>query len=397
MEMKLSEKAMAIKPSVTLEIAAKAKEMKSRGEDVISFSVGEPDYNTPENIRAAGIKAINEGITKYTPASGMVELKEAVCHKLLNENNLEYSPKDIIVSNGGKHSIYNALMAITNPGDEVIISVPYWVSYPDLVSIAGGIPRFVETKEENEFKFSVADLEKVRTPNTKAIILNSPSNPTGSIYNYEELKEIAEWAVKNKIIVISDELYERLIYGEDKHISIASINDEIKEYTIVINGMSKAYSMTGWRIGFTASNEKIAKIMGNLQSHTTSNPSSISQYASITGLMDDKSSLEEMKTQFELRRNYIVEEINKINGLSCKMPKGAFYVMVNFTELKGKEINGYKIENSIDFANLLLDEVKVAVVPGVAFGDDDFIRLSYATSLDNIKEGIKRVKDLLNK
>lgn len=397
MEMKLSEKAMAIKPSVTLEIAAKAKEMKGRGEDVISFSVGEPDYNTPENIRTAGIKAINEGITKYTPASGMVELKEAVCHKLLNENNLQYSPKDIIVSNGGKHSIYNALMAITNPGDEVIISVPYWVSYPDLVSIAGGVPKFVETTEENDFKFSVADLENVRTPNTKAIILNSPSNPTGSIYNYEELKEIAEWAVKNKIFVISDELYERLIYGEDKHISIASINDEIKEYTIVINGMSKAYSMTGWRIGFTASNEKIAKIMGNLQSHTTSNPSSISQYASITGLMDDKSSLEEMKTQFELRRNYIVEEINKINGLSCKMPKGAFYVMVNFTELKGKEINGYKIENSIDLANLLLDEVKVAVVPGVAFGDDDFIRLSYATSLDNIKDGIKRVKELLNK
>lgn len=397
MEMKLSEKAMAIKPSVTLEIAAKAKEMKGRGEDVISFSVGEPDYNTPENIRTAGIKAINEGITKYTPASGMVELKEAVCHKLLNENNLQYSPKDIIVSNGGKHSIYNALMAITNPGDEVIISVPYWVSYPDLVSIAGGVPKFVETTEENDFKFSVADLENVRTPNTKAIILNSPSNPTGSIYNYEELKEIAEWAVKNKIFVISDELYERLIYGEDKHISIASINDEIKEYTIVINGMSKAYSMTGWRIGFTASNEKIAKIMGNLQSHTTSNPSSISQYASITGLMDDKSSLEEMKTQFELRRNYIVEEINKITGLSCKMPKGAFYVMVNFTELKGKEINGYKIENSIDLANLLLDEVKVAVVPGVAFGDDDFIRLSYATSLDNIKDGIKRVKELLNK
>lgn len=396
MGMNLSKRALAIEPSVTLEISAKAKSMKSRGEDVISFSVGEPDYNTPENIRNAGIEAINEGITKYTPASGMMELKEAVCNKLKKENNLAYLPENILISNGGKHSIYNALMAIINPGDEIIISIPYWVSYPDLVKIAGGIPKFIETKEENDFKFNVADLERVRTPNTKAIILNSPSNPTGSIYNYDELKEIADWAVKHKIFVISDELYEKLIYGEDAHVSIASINDEIKQYTIVINGMSKAYSMTGWRIGFAAANKEIIKVMGNLQSHTTSNPCSISQHASIAGLTEDQTSVEEMKKQFEIRRNYITENINTINGLSCKMPKGAFYVMVNFTEIRGKEIDGYRIENSVDFANLLLDKVKVAVVPGIAFGDDDFIRLSYATSLDNIKEGLKRIKMLLN-
>lgn len=396
MEMSLSKRALSIEPSVTLEIAAKAKSMKGRGEDVISFSVGEPDFNTPENIRNAGIKAINTGITKYTPASGMVELKEAVCQKLNKENNLEYLPENILISNGGKHSLYNALMAIINPGDEVIISIPYWVSYPDLVKISGGIPAFIETKEDNEFKFTVEDLEKVKTTNTKAIILNSPSNPTGSIYNYDELKEIADWSVKNKIFIISDELYEKLLYDGDEHVSIASINREVKDYTILINGMSKAYSMTGWRIGFSAAHKDIIKIMGNIQSHTTSNPSSISQYASITGLLEDQSSVDQMKKQFEIRRNYITEEINTINGLSCKMPKGAFYVMVNFTDLRGKEINGYKIENSVDFANLLLDEVKVAVVPGIAFGDDNFIRLSYATSLENIKEGINRIKQLLN-
>lgn len=395
MEMNLSKRALSIEPSVTLEIAAKAKAMKGRGEDVISFSVGEPDYNTPENIRNAGIKAINEGITKYTPASGMIELKEAVCQKLNNENNLKYLAENILISNGGKHSLYNALMSITNPGDEIIISTPYWVSYPDLVKIAGGTPVFIETKEENDFKFTVADLEKVKTSNTKAIILNSPSNPTGSIYNYDELKEIGNWAVENKIFIISDELYEKLLY-DGEHVSIASISQEIKDYTILINGMSKAYSMTGWRIGFAAAHKDIIKVMGNIQSHTTSNPSSISQYASIAGLLEDQSSVEEMKKQFEVRRNYISEQINTINGLSCKKPKGAFYVMVNFTKLRGKEINGYKIENSVDFANLLLDEVKVAVVPGIAFGDDDFIRLSYATSLENIKEGVERIKDLLN-
>ena len=394
--MNLSKKALSIKPSVTLEISAKAKLMKSNGEDVISFSVGEPDYNTPENIRNAGIKAIEDGITKYTPASGMSELKEAVCKKLKNENGLDYSVENILISNGGKHSIYNALMAIINPGDEVIISTPYWVSYPDLVNIADGVPKFIETKEENEFKFSVEDLDKARTPRTKAIILNSPSNPTGSIYNYEELRDIAEWAVKNNVLVISDELYEKLIYGEDEHVSIAGINEKIKENTILINGMSKAYSMTGWRIGFAAANKEIIKVMGNLQSHTTSNACSVSQYASIAGLLEDQTSVEEMKKQFEIRRDYITEEINTIDGLSCKKPKGAFYVMANYSKFKGREISGCKVENSVDFANLLLDKAKVAVVPGIAFGDDDFIRLSYATSLENIKKGINRIKELLN-
>ena len=395
--MELSSKALAIKPSVTLEIAAKAKEMKSRGEDVISFSVGEPDYNTPQNIRNAGIEAIETGITKYTAASGTIELKEAICQKLEKENNLDYSPKNILVSNGGKHSIYNALLAIINPEDEVIISSPYWVSYPDLVNIAGGIPKFIETSEENDFKFNLNDLNRVKSPNTKALILNSPSNPTGSIYKYDELKEIAEWALLNNIYIISDELYEKLIYDNYEHVSIANLNPKIKDNTILINGMSKAYSMTGWRIGYAAAKEEIISTMANIQSHTTSNPSSISQHASVAGLLEDQSSVQEMKVQFELRRNYLTEEINKIQGLSCKKPKGAFYVMANFSKLKGKEIKGAKIENSIDFANLLLEESKVAVVPGIAFGDDNFIRLSYANSIENIKEGVNRIKSLLNK
>ncbi|WFA09737.1 pyridoxal phosphate-dependent aminotransferase [Tissierella sp. Yu-01] len=391
----LSKKGLAIEPSVTLEISAKAKALKQQGVDIISFSVGEPDFNTPENIRDEGIRAIRDGLTKYTPTSGILELKEAICNKLKKDNYLDYHPNNIIISNGGKHSIYNALMAILNPDDEVIIGVPYWVSYPDLVNIAGGIPVYVQTKEENDFKFNVNELEKAKTNKTKAIILNSPSNPTGSIYTEDELREIAKWAVENNIIVISDELYEKLIYDGYKHISIASFNDEIKRLTIVINGMSKAYSMTGWRIGYTAASEEIIKIMGNIQSHTTSNPSSIAQYASVVGLEGDQTSVEEMRIEFNKRRIYITELINSIKKLSCKTPKGAFYIMVNFSDLKGKVIHGIEIKTSLDFANLLLEKANVAVVPGIAFGDDNYIRLSYATSMENIKEGIKRIKDCI--
>lgn len=394
MELNLSKKGLQISPSVTLDITAKAKAMKAEGIDVISFGAGEPDFNTPENIRKEGIRAIEEGLTRYTAASGIIELKEAICHNFKELDGLDYLPNNIIVSSGAKHSIYNALMAIINPEDEVIIGVPYWVSYPELVKIAGGKPVYVETKEENEFKFTVSDLDKILTNKTKAIILNSPSNPTGAIYNEEELKEIANWAVENNIFVISDEIYARLVY-EGKHISIASFNQEIKDLTIVVNGMSKAYAMTGWRIGYVAAHEDVIKVMSNLQSHTTSNPCSMSQYASVIGLLGDQSSVSDMKKQFEERRNYMAEKVNSIPNLSCKKPKGAFYIMVNITKVKGKTIEGVKINRSLDFAKVLLDKENVAVIPGIGFGDDDYIRLSYATSMENIIEGLDRIENIL--
>ncbi|MFA5524547.1 MAG: pyridoxal phosphate-dependent aminotransferase [Tissierellales bacterium] len=391
----LSTKALMISPSITLDITAKAKEMRDKGIDVISFGAGEPDFNTPKNIQEAGINAIKCGNTRYTATSGIPELKSAICEKLSKENDLDYKPSNIIVSNGAKQSIFNSLFAILNPGDEVIMPVPYWVSYPEFITLSGGKPIPVETKEENSFKFVLEDLNRALTQKTKAIILNSPSNPTGAAYNQEELKAIAEWAVKNNIFVISDEIYEKLIYDNNKHISIASFGEEIKRLTIVINGMSKAYAMTGWRIGYAAADEEIVKVMTNVQSHTTSNACSISQYASVEGLVGDQSMLEEMKEQFILRRNYMVDKINSINGLSCKKPLGAFYVMANISKLKGKIISGKTISNSLDLANLLLDEAKVAIVPGSAFGADDFIRLSYATSMNNIEEGLKRIEQIL--
>lgn len=391
----LSRKALAIEPSITLEISAKAKALKDSGVDVISFSIGEPDFNTPDNIRQEGKRAIEEGLTKYTPVGGIPQLKKAVCKRLKIDNNLDYSPENILVSSGGKHSIYNALMAILNPGDEVIIGVPYWVSYPEMVRLADGVPVFIETKEENDFKFSVLDLEKIKTTSTKALIINTPSNPTGSIYSENELREIAEWAVENDVFVISDELYEKLIYDNYKHVSIASFNDQIKDLTILINGMSKAYAMTGWRIGFTAAHKDIIKLMNNLQGQTTSNPSSIAQYASVVGLNDDLSSLDEMKKEFDKRRIYMYETINSIKGLSCRRPKGAFYIMLNISKLKGRTIKGINVDSSLDISNLLLDKGNVAVVPGIAFGDDNYIRLSYATSMENIEEGLKRIRQVV--
>lgn len=395
MNFNLSEKGLRIAPSITLEITAKAKAMKESGIDVVSFGAGEPDFNTPENIQNEGIRAIKEGLTRYTPASGIVELKKAICEKLKKDNNLEYKPSNIIISSGAKHSIHNALMAILNPGDEVIFAVPYWVSYPELVRLADGVPVYIETKEENDFKFNVDDLNKVLTNKTKAIILNSPSNPTGSIYTEEELRDIANWAVKNNIFIVSDEIYEKLVYDDNKHISIASFNEDIKRLTILINGMSKAYAMTGWRIGYAAAHEDIIKVMSNIQSHATSNPCSISQYASIEGLLGDQNSVEGMKKHFVERRNYMVETINSIKGLSCRKPQGAFYIMINFTQLLGKTIKGKLINSSLDFASLLLEEGKVAVVPGIAFGDDKYVRLSYATSMENIKKGLERIKQIV--
>lgn len=395
--MLLSKKALSISPSSTLTIDAKAKKMKAEGIDIVGFGAGEPDFDTPLHIKEAAIKAINEGFTKYTPASGTLELKEAVCRKFKRDNNLIYKPSNIVISNGAKHSLVNVFQAILNPGDEVIIPAPFWVSYPEMVKIADGTPVILNTTEEESFKFSIDKLEKAITSKTKAIVLNSPSNPTGMIYTEDELKAIADLAVKKGIFVVSDEIYEELIYDGYKHVSIASINDEIKDLTIVVNGVSKSYSMTGWRIGYTASNEQIANIMGNVQSHATSNPNSIAQKAALAALEGPQDIIDEMAAEFVKRRDYMVDRINKIPGLSCIKPNGAFYVMMNISKIIGKEICGTVVKGSDDFANLLLEKANVALVPGSGFGTDIHVRLSYATSLKNITEGLNRIENFLNK
>lgn len=395
--MELSRKAKMINESVTLEITAKAKALKAEGVDVLSFGAGEPDFNTPENIIEAAILAMKEGKTKYTPTAGIVELREAVCKKLKEENGLSYTSKQIVVSTGAKQSLANSLMAILNPGDEVIIAVPYWVSYPELVRLSDGVPVLVETKEENNFKLTLKDLEKSYTEKTKAIIINSPNNPTGVVYTEAELLVIANFAKEKDLIIISDEIYEKLIYGGEKHISIASLSEDAYSRTIVINGFSKSAAMTGWRIGYTACSEEITKLMINIQSHTTSNTCSVTQYAALEALRGPKDELSKMLVEFEKRRNYMVERLENVKDVSIIKPMGAFYVMINIERYFGKTVNGKKVESSLDFSSLLLDIEKVAVIPGIAFGLDNYIRLSYATSFDVIEKGLNRIEEFLSK
>jgi len=397
MSIELSKKHLNLSPSMTLSIAAKAAELKAQGKDVIGFGVGEPDFNTPKHIIDKAIEAMNKGITGYTAASGTPELKKAICNKLKKDNGLEYSPNQIIVSNGAKHSIYNALQAICNPGDEVLVGIPYWVSYPELVKMADAEPVFIEGKEENEFKMTPEGIKEKITPKTKAILLNSPGNPTGTVYTKAELRAIAELMAEHNIVIISDEIYEKLIYGNEEHVSVASFNEKIKDLTIVVNGLSKGYAMTGWRIGYTASNKEIAKVMGNIQSHATSNPNTMAQYASVEALEGDQSSIEEMKVEFNKRRKFMVKRINEIKGVSCIEPQGAFYVMMNIKELKGKTIAGKVVKDSIEIAEVILEKAQVALVPGIAFGSDDYLRLSYANSLENIESGLNRIDDFLSK
>jgi aspartate aminotransferase len=394
--MELSKKAKSISPSSTLAIDAKAKKMKADGIDVIGFGAGEPDFDTPVHIKEAAIKAINEGFTKYTPASGTLDLKQAICRKLKKDNGLEYAPSNIVISNGAKHSLVNAFQAICNPGDEVIIPAPYWVSYPEMVKLADGVPVIINTTEKDGFKFTISQLKEAITDKTKAIVLNSPSNPTGMIYSKDELNKIADLAVSKGIFIVSDEIYEKLVYDGFEHFSIASLNEKIKELTILVNGVSKTYAMTGWRIGYTASDAEIAKIMGNVQSHATSNPNSIAQKAAVAALDGPQDDVEMMVKEFINRRDYMVERINSIPGLSCIKPNGAFYVMMNISKLIGKEINGVVIKGSDDLANLLLEKAKVALVPGSGFGTDVNVRLSYATSLKNITEGLNRIEKFLS-
>jgi aspartate aminotransferase len=396
--MELSRMALSISSSPTLAIDAKAKAMKAEGIDVIGFGAGEPDFDTPENIKEAAIKAIIDGKTKYTPASGIPALKKAVVKKFRDENGIDYEESNIVISNGAKHSLFNTFMAVCNPGDEVIIPSPFWVSYPEFAKLCGAVPVFLRTEEKNGFGFRIDDLEKLLTNKTKAILINSPSNPTGMIYSDGLLTDIAGMAQERDLILISDEIYESLTYDGIVHKSIVTLCPEVKDRTIIINGVSKTYAMTGWRIGYSASSKKIAGVMGNIQSHGTSNPNTIAQYAALEALNGPKDLVTVMKTNFIKRRDHMVKAINDIPHLSCLKPEGAFYVMVNISKVKGLTYPcGNVIDSSDKFAETLLRDSNVAVVPGSGFGSDDHIRLSYATSLDDIVKGIDRLRNFVSK
>ena len=395
--MNLSKKAGNISPSITLSITAKANELKAQGVDVVSFGAGEPDFNTPQNIINAAIKAMQDGKTKYTPAGGILELKKTICKKFKEDNGLDYTTDQITISTGAKQCLANIFMAILNPGDEILIPIPYWVSYPELVKLADGVPVFVETLKENNYTYTIEDLEKAVSDKTKAILINSPNNPTGTIYNREELIEIAEFAKKHDLLIISDEIYEKLIYDGEKHISIASLSQDAFERTVVINGVSKTYAMTGWRLGYMAASKEITKLMTSIQSHMTSNVNTIAQYAAIEALNGPIEDLNTMVKEFERRRNFMVDRLSKIDGVSIIKPSGAFYIMVNISSYFNTTFKGEEIKNSLDFSRVLLDEEKVAVIPGAGFGLDEYIRLSYATSMDIIETGIDRIAMFINK
>jgi len=395
MELRISDKISKIAPSITLAIDAKLKQMIADGIKVYGFGAGEPDFDTPKYIRDAAIEAINNGMTRYTAAQGTMELRKAICAKLERENGLTYSPNQIIASSGAKHSLSNTFAAILNPGDEVILPVPYWVSYTEIIKLNGGVPVLVATNKENDFKMTKQELQNAITSKTKAILINTPNNPTGSIYSEQELRDIAKIAVANNLFVVSDEIYERLTYDGKKHISIASLGDDIKELTIVINGMSKAYAMTGWRLGYAAGNERLIKAMSSVQSHAVSHPNSITQHASAIALNGPQDDLHNMVEQFAKRSSYMYDRLSAIKGLKCLKPEGAFYVYVDITCYMGKSLCGQTIKSSLDFAQILLEKGQVAVIPGAAFGTDNFIRLSYATSMETIEKGIDRFESFI--
>ena len=394
--MELSKIALGIKPSSTLSITEKAGILRKEGKNVISFSVGEPDFDTPEHIKKAAVDAINEGFTKYTAAAGIIELRQAVAKKLKDDNGLDYDYTQIVISNGAKHSLTNALMAVLNPGDEVIIPAPYWLSYAEMVRLAGGTPVVVYTKQEEDFALTREVLESGYSDKTKAVIITTPSNPTGMVMTEKQLREIADFAVEKDIIVISDEIYEKLIYSDDKkHVSIASFGKEIYDRTITVNGVSKSYAMTGWRIGYTASSLKIAKLMSSMQSHMTSGPNSIAQKAALAAIAGPQDCVEDMRKEFEKRRDYIYDRVAKMPYVKTLKPEGAFYLFVDFSGTYGKTYKGEKLESAAQIGALLLDEALIAVVPCADFGMPDHIRFSYATSLENIKTGMDRLEKFL--
>jgi aspartate aminotransferase len=382
--MEISARAAQLTPSLTLSIDSKAKAMKAEGIDVCGFGAGEPDFDTPDHIKAAAIAALESGFTKYTPSAGLPELRQAIAEKLEADNQLTYRASQIVVSSGAKHSCYNAILATCQPGDEVLIPSPYWVSYPDMVRLAGADPVIVPTTERNGWKMRASDFENAMTPRTKMLILNSPGNPTGSVYTREELEAIVEVAAEEDIYILSDEIYEKLVYDDTKHVSIASLSPEAYGLTITVNGFSKAYAMTGWRLGYMAAPEAVAKAADNIQSHSTSHPCSFAQKGAIAALKGDQQPLADMRDEFSMRRDYMYDRITKIPNITAVKPLGAFYILVNISQL------GLSSQN---FADRLLSKANVAVVPGAAFGDDRTVRLSYATSIDIIKKGLDRFQD----
>ena len=395
MSLTLSKKAQAVKPSSTLAITAKAKELKSQGIDVVGFGAGEPDFNTPENVCDAAMKAIEEGFTKYTPASGTNELKEAISKKFKEFNGLDYKPNQIVISNGGKHALSNIFDAILNPGDEVIIPAPYWLSYPEMVKLSDGVPVIITGTKENGYKVTAKQVEDAITEKTKALVLNTPSNPTGMIYTEEELRAIADVVVKKDIYVVADEMYEYLIYGNEKHVSIASFNEEIYKRTITCSGLSKSYAMTGWRIGYTGSTPEIAKLMSSIQSHATSNPNSIAQAAAVEALNGPQDMVDSMKVEFDKRRQYMYKRVCEMPHVSTLEPKGAFYVFIDSEEVLAKEYKGQKIGTTSRLAEILLEDYAVAVIPCADFGFPNYIRLSYAISMEQIEKGLDRIENFL--
>ncbi|MFH1655442.1 MAG: pyridoxal phosphate-dependent aminotransferase [Candidatus Omnitrophota bacterium] len=381
--MNLSKRAKAVSESPTLAITSRVKQLKKQGSDIVNFAAGEPDFDTPQQIKQAAIKAINDGFTKYTPTAGTLELRQAVSDKFKKDNSLNYLSEQIVVSCGAKHSLYNVIQAIADAGDEIIIQAPYWVSYPEMVRLAEAEPVILETKASENFKIDPKKLGKIITKKTKALILNSPSNPTGVVYTAEELEEIAKICVSKKIFVISDEIYEKLIYDDQRHISIAALGKDIFDLTITVNGVSKAFSMTGWRIGYIGASREIAGAIKKIQSHSTSNPTSISQAAALAALNMSENEIVRMRDEFQKRRDYMIQRLDKINKLSYIKPQGAFYI---FCDISATNMN------SDTFAQKLLDDTKVAVIPGRGFGRDDFVRLSFATDLESIKKGMDRIE-----
>jgi len=392
--MKFSSRINQVNPSMTLAIDAKARELKAQGQDIISFGAGEPDFNTPDSIKQAGILAIEKNDTRYTPVGGSEALKNAIITKLKTDNNLDYEKNQILVSCGAKHSFFNLAQVLWEAGDEVIIPAPYWVSFPEIVTLSGAKPVIIATDATSDFKITVAQIKEAVTHNTRAIVINTPSNPTGSAYEKAELEAIAECALENNLLIISDEIYEWIVFDGYQHTSMASLSPEIKKNCVVINGVSKSYAMTGWRIGYIAGDAEIVKQVGKLQGQSTSGPCSISQAASVQALTGSLDDVHHMVSEFEKRRNILVQRLNDIEGVSCNTPKGSFYSFPDFSALYGKKDgNGKELNGSLDFTEYLLTSKKVAIVPGIAFGADAHARLSFATSLEKIEEGAKRIKE----
>jgi aspartate aminotransferase len=395
--MKLASRAQRLKPSATLLITAKAKALKADGIDVVGFGAGEPDFDTPLNIKDEAKRAINDGFTKYTAVGGTDDLKNAIIFRLKEDYGLTYDKSQIMVSCGAKHTLYNLTQVVIEEGNEVIIPSPYWVSYPEQVTLAGGTPVIIETREEDGFKIDPDELKKKLTSRTKAFILNYPSNPTGATYNEEDLGELAGIALDAGLIIISDEIYDKIIYDGLTHTPIATIGEDVKKSTILVNGVSKSYSMTGWRIGYSAGDRDVSSAMSKLQGQSTSNPTSISQMAAIEAFKGPQDEVAKMVREFEKRKNYIASRLNDISGVRCFHPQGAFYVFPNISKFFGKSYNGKVISNSVDFSEYLLDVAKVAVVPGIEFGSDKHVRISYATSMEEIVKGVDRIEEALAK